>query len=314
MPLEASTPRHIASSVRIGSLLRSLAVLTGSALAMAGLAGPAASQAVENRVMFSAPAPIAAVSMNGAAAEWRAIQQNVVEVTIRGDDTGISCTNTFDFRFEGAPDGRIIANHCHGETHFAAVPGQTVDAQERHDGNEDVGFNELARGPGPATGSQQATDRGELELAPGPRQKSVEDQFKWQFSSPAGERPVLALAVPETDQVVLVATCLPETKRIKTFFLMYPDALSQGATPKLTYRVDETPPVTYDLGYEPLPFFDNPKTPALYTNSRHSLFYLLAKGQTVRFEMNGEIADTFSLSGSAREIRPFLEACHALEG
>jgi hypothetical protein len=251
----------------------------------------------QDKVVLQSQVAITGVRVNQELVRYNLLSERMVEVIIQGDESGLSCTNEYIVSFKQGPDARLLANHCHGEDRFDVQPGSNVEALEYHDGNEDVGFNELAQGPGPQ---------------PGPREKTVMDQFKWGFSEQPD--PMLTLSVPETDDVAWVSVCLPETKRIKSYVLLVPEGIENGVSPELTYQVDDLDPVNYTLGAENFPFLEGGIVPALYTNSSHSLFYLMAKGLEIALDMNQQIQVTFSLRGSAKPIRAFLAACHSLEG
>lgn len=264
----------------------------------------------QDKVVIYSQVPITGVQVNSELVRYNLLADNMIEVIIQGDETGLSCTNEYVVTFKQGPIARLLANHCHGTDRFEVQPGSNVEELEYHDGNEDVGFNELAQGPGPQRDAgHNQTNEG---LQPGPRTKSVLDEFKWGFS-PLPE-PVLTLSVPETDNVAWMSVCLPQSKRIKSYVLLVPEGIQNGVTPKLTYQIDDTTPVSYTLGVEEFPYLEGGAVPALYTNSSHSLFFLMAKGLEVSLDMNRQIQAKFSLRGSAKPIRAFLAACRSLEG
>ncbi len=266
--------------------------LTVASFCWSGAAFAQTVQFQQDKVVLYSQFPITGVRVNQELVRFNILAENSIEVILQGDENGLSCTNEYVVSFKQAPDARLLANHCHGAARFEVQPGSNVEALEYHDGNEDVGFNELAKGPGP-------------------RVKPVQDNFEWGFS--ALPDPVLSLAVPETDNVVWTSNCLPDTKRIKSYVLMVPEGIQNGVTPELTYQVDDLEPVSYSLGVEEFPFLEGGPVPTLYTNSSHSLFYLMAKGHIVSLDMNRQLQAKFSLRGSAKPIRAFLAACHSLE-
>ena len=294
------------------SLLKhvSIGLMALGVVGYSGVASAQAQQFQQDKVVLFSQVPITGVHVNQELVRYNLLADNMVEVIIQGDETGLSCTNEYLVSFSQGPDARLMANHWHGEERFEVQPGSNVEALEYHDGNEDVGFNELAQGPGPqsGTGGNQANEG----LTPGPRVKSVLDEFKWGFSSLPD--PVLTLSVPETDNVAWMSICLPDTKRIKSYVLLVPEGIQNGVTPELTYQVDDLAPVSYALGVEEFPYLEGGPVPALYTNSSHSLFFLMAKGIEVSLDMNKQIQAKFSLRGSAKPIRAFLAACRNLEG
>lgn len=296
------------------SLLKHVSIgLMALGVGYSGVASAQAQQFQQDKVVLFSQVPITGVHVNQELVRYNLLADNMVEVIIQGDETGLSCTNEYLVSFNQGSDARLVANHCHGEERFEVQPGSDVEALEYHDGNEDVGFNELAQGPGPqsGSGSNQANEANE-GLTPGPRLKSVLDEFKWGFSS--APDPVLTLSVPETDNVAWISICLPESKRIKSYVLLVPEGIQNGVTPELTYQVDELAPVSYTLGVEEFPYLEGGPVPTLYTNSSHSLFFLMAKGIEVSLDMNKQIQAKFSLRGSAKPIRGFLAACRNLEG
>lgn len=299
------------------SLLKHVSIgLMALGVGYSGVASAQAQQFQQDKVVLFSQVPITGVHVNQELVRYNLLADNMVEVIIQGDATGLSCTNEYLVSFSQGPDARLVANHCHGDERFEVQPGSDVEALEYHDGNEDVGFNELAQGPGPqsGSGSNQANEANEANegLTPGPRLKSVLDEFKWGFSS--APDPVLTLSVPETDNVAWISICLPESKRIKSYVLLVPEGIQNGVTPELTYQVDESAPVSYTLGVEEFPYLEGGPVPTLYTNSSHSLFFLMAKGIEVSLDMNKQIQAKFSLRSSAKPIRGFLAACRNLEG
>ncbi len=246
-------------------------------------ASPALTFEKDNVILF-APARIAGLRVNGQDVEFTSVFPSVIETTIEGNESGYSCTNDYQVVFANGEEGKLTANHCHGTTVFSVIPGRNLEDLEYHDAQEDAGtVDDLV----------------------------VQERYKWYFEST--ELPTLMLSVPQTDDLILFAACLPATKQIKAQILMFPEFMEEGEQVQLTYKIDDSLSSTHAIDLETWPYEGGGLVPTLYTSSYHPFYEQLSGGNILDISINKEVRALFSLAGSAAQINPFISACRSLE-
>ncbi|MBL4644955.1 MAG: hypothetical protein JKY99_00670 [Rhizobiales bacterium] len=229
--------------------------------------------------------PIDTVLVNGRAADGERVSDTIVNIFIKGDASGISCTNVFDISFVNAAPTRLTANHCHGTTEFAVAPGQVLDMQEVHDGDLD----ELSSG---------------IETA--------SSDFKWSYFADA-KMSALQFSVPETDNVLLFAECNRGDKFAIVYPLFAPSSLQLNETVQLSLVIDGERADKYEMVVRHFPYLEKPLVPGLRVSSSQVFFKKLAAGQLADFYVTTNAGIQTSLrirlKGSAKPVRSFAAAC-----
>ncbi|MFK8035223.1 MAG: hypothetical protein AB8B94_13870 [Hyphomicrobiales bacterium] len=233
--------------------------------------------------LFSA-APIDQVFMNGKPADGRRVSDTVVEIFIVGDENGYPCTNIFDIIFGDGQVGKLTANHCHGETEFAVIPGETLNHEETHDGNID----ERASGI-----------------------DTLSSDFQWSYFADA-TRTGLQVGVPETDNVMFFAECQRGTSNALVYMFVAPQGIQLNQHLSLAVVVDGGATENYEMGVTNFPYLEAGPVPAMQIGTNHPFFEDLAGGQIADFYVssdNDQAALRILLKGSAKPVRSFAAAC-----
>lgn len=233
--------------------------------------------------LFSAT-PIDQVFMNGKPADGRRVSNTVVEIFIVGDENGYPCTNIFDIIFGNGQVGKLTANHCHGETEFAVIPGETLSHEETHDGNIDERSSGI---------------------------DTLSSDFQWSYFADA-TRTGLQVSVPETDNVMFFAECQRGTSNAIVYMFVAPQGIQLNQRLSLAVVVDGGATANYDMGVTNFPYLEAGPVPAMQIGTNHPFFEDLAGGQIADFYVssdNDQAGLRILLKGSAKPVRSFAAAC-----
>lgn len=237
-----------------------------------------------DRVTLFSASPIDQVFMNGKPADGQRMSDTVIQVFIVGDETGYPCTNTFDVIFGDGQMGQLTANHCHGDTEFSVIAGQTLNAVETHDGDVDDRASGI---------------------------DTLSSDFQWSYFADA-TRTGLQVGVPETDNVMFFAECQRGTSNAFVYMFVAPEGIQLNQRLSLAVVVDGGATANYDMGVANFPYLEAGPAPAMQIGTNHPFFEDLASGQVVDFYIssdNDQAALRILLKGSAKPVRSFAAAC-----
>lgn len=237
----------------------------------------------ERVTLFSA-SPIDQVFMNGKPADGVRVSDTVVQIFIVGDETGYPCTNTFDVIFGDGQMGQLTANHCHGDVEFSVIAGQTLNAEETHDGNIDERSSGI---------------------------DTLSSDFQWSYFANA-QKTGLQFGVPETDNVMFFAECQRGTSNATVYTLVAPANLQPNLPLDLSVVIDGGATENYAMAAFNFPYLEGDLVPAMQIGVNHPFFEDLASGQIADFYVtsnNDQAGLRFALKGSAKPVRSFVAAC-----
>lgn len=237
-----------------------------------------------DRVTLFSATPIDQVFMNGKPADGQRVSDTVVQVFIVGDETGYPCTNTFDVIFGDGQMGKLTANHCHGDVEFSVVAGQTLNAEETHDGNVDERSSGL---------------------------DTLSSDFEWSYFENA-EKTGLQFGVPETDNVMFFAECQRGTSNATVYTFIAPENLQANQPLDLSVVIDGGASENYAMAAFNFPYLEGGLVPTMQIGANHPFFEDLASGQIADFYVSSNASQAglrYLLKGSAKPVRSFAAAC-----